>query len=384
MPNNIMPGEHDWMYGVPGMIPGGVDPGVDPRMGFPGATPAQPNLMSKLSAVLGGPQGLLNLGAGLMAAGGPSPQRTSLGQALGVGLLQNQQFKQQQDENALKTLLLKSQIEKARQKQQQQNKTHVVGNALVDDAGNVVYQGQALDNVYGRVNPGDFTPASLAKFEKTKNWSDLERVWAPVNPTVQLVNGVPTVVQPSRTGDPTKVDPLSTLPSELDAARRKAETTAAGAAEGKITGEREGKAPTAYAAYKAGVASLEKAMSGTTTNPVAGRIPAMTAAQQTAEGAQATMAPILKDLFRSSGEGTFTEGDQALLLKMVPTRTDHPEARKAKLGMIDEIVRAKLAIGGGQTAAQGNAPAAAIEHLRKNPQLKEQFKAKYGYVPDGI
>jgi hypothetical protein len=109
MPNNIMPGEHDWMYGIPGM----VDPGVDPRMGFPSATPAQPNLMSKLSAVLGGPQGLLNLGAGLMAAGGPSPQRTSLGQALGVGLLQNQQFKQQQDENALKTLLLQSQIAKA-------------------------------------------------------------------------------------------------------------------------------------------------------------------------------------------------------------------------------------------------------------------------------
>jgi hypothetical protein len=33
---------------------------------------------------------------------------------------------------------------------------------------------------------------------------------------------------------------------------------------------------------------------------------------------------------------------------------------------------------------QPQAPAAAVEHLRKNPQLKEQFKSKYGYVPDGI
>jgi hypothetical protein len=57
------------------------------------------------------------------------------------------------------------------------------------------------------------------------------------------------------------------------------------------------------------------------------------------------MAPILKQLFRDSGEGTFTDSDQALLMKMVPTRKDHPEARKAKLEMIDSIVQAKLGIG---------------------------------------
>jgi hypothetical protein len=350
MPNNIMPGEHDWMYGIPGM----VDPGVDPRMGFPGGAPAQPNLMSKLSSVLGGPQGLLNLGAGLMAASGPSPQRVPFGAALGQGLLANQQFKQQQDENAMRMLLLQSQIQKARQ-QQQQNRTHVVGNALVDDAGNVVYQGSALDNTFGRVNPGDYDPASLAKFKETGKWSDLKRIWAPVNPTVQTIGQVPTVVQPSRTGAPPTTFPLSTLPNELGAASQMKGTESAATAAGKITGEREGKAPTAYAAYKAGVASLEKAMSETRTGPLSGRLPAMTAAQQTAEGAEATMAPILKDLFRSSGEGTFTEGDQALLLKMVPTRTDHPEARKAKLAMIDEIVLAKLGMSG-QPAA-GAAPA---------------------------
>jgi hypothetical protein len=344
--------QNDWMYGVPGM-----DPGVDPRMGFPApAAPAQPNFMSKLTAALGGPQGMLNLGAHLMAAGGPSQQRVGLGQALGGGLLANQQFQQQQSDQALKALLLQSQIQKAKQ-QQQQNRTHVVGNALVDDAGNVVYQGSALDNTFGRVNPGDYSPQSLAKFAKSGNWDDLERVWAPVNPTVQTVGQVPTVVQPSRTGAPPTTFPLSTLPTELGAASQMKGAESSATAAGKITGEREGKAPTAYAAYKAGVTSLEKAMSESATGPLIGRSPALTAKQQIAEGAEATMAPILKDLFRSSGEGTFTEGDQALLLKMVPTRKDHEEARKAKLEMIDEIVKAKLGISGvGAPATQGSAP----------------------------
>jgi hypothetical protein len=29
-------------------------------------------------------------------------------------------------------------------------------------------------------------------------------------------------------------------------------------------------------------------------------------------------------------------------------------------------------------------PAAAIEYLQKNPQFKEQFKAKYSYLPEGV
>jgi hypothetical protein len=88
---------------------------------------------------------------------------------------------------------------------------------------------------------------------------------------------------------------------------------------------------------------LVNALSGTSTGPLEGRIPAVTAGQQIAEGAVASVSPVLKQLFRSAGEGVFTDRDQQLLLDMVPTRTDHPETAAAKIGMIDAIIQAKLA-----------------------------------------
>jgi hypothetical protein len=90
---------------------------------------------------------------------------------------------------------------------------------------------------------------------------------------------------------------------------------------------------------------LISALSGTTTGPISGRMPAVTANQQIADGAIASVAPVLKQLFRSAGEGVFTDRDQDLLNAMIPTRQDHPETRVAKMQMIDAIIQAKLAGG---------------------------------------
>jgi len=87
------------------------------------------------------------------------------------------------------------------------------------------------------------------------------------------------------------------------------------------------------------LSGLEKPMF---TGPIVGRLPAFTADQQIAEGATAAMAPVLKQIFRVAGEGTFTDKDQKLLMEMVPTRADEPEARKAKIENIDRIISAKL------------------------------------------
>ena len=107
--------------------------------------------------------------------------------------------------------------------------------------------------------------------------------------------------------------------------------------------------------YETAMSGLTEALGGTITGPVAGWLPALTANQQIADGAVAAMAPVLKQLFRASGEGQFTDKDQELLLAMVATRKDSPEARVAKLGNIDAIVRAKLG-GLQQSAAQPPVP----------------------------
>lgn len=221
-------------------LPIPVDTGIDPTMGMGTPPPAQPpGVLSKIQNVLGGPQGMMNLGASLLAGSGPSPVKQNLGSILGQSLLQNQQFQQQSADSELKKALLMSQIQKNKQKQQQ-NKNHVIGNALVDDQGNVVYQGSALDNTFGRVNPGDYDPESLAEFQRTGDWKVLKRIWAPVNPTVQSVAGVPTVVQPSRMGGPTSQTPLSTLPSEISAASQLKQAGNAAGALGTMQGEIQG------------------------------------------------------------------------------------------------------------------------------------------------
>lgn len=111
-----------------------------------------------------------------------------------------------------------------------------------------------------------------------------------------------------------------------------------------------------FAQYQAAISGLRSGLANSATGPLAGRLPALTANQQIAEGSVAALAPVLKQLFRAAGEGTFTDRDQALLLEMVPTRTDLPAAREAKLQNIDNIVRAKLGQGGIYGAAPADAP----------------------------
>lgn len=99
-----------------------------------------------------------------------------------------------------------------------------------------------------------------------------------------------------------------------------------------------------YGTYQTAMKAVGDSLANTTTGPVLGRLPAFSSEQQIAEGAVAAIAPILKQLFRSAGEGVFTDKDQALLMDMVPTRADRQDVKDAKIANINAIVAAKLGI----------------------------------------
>ena len=113
-----------------------------------------------------------------------------------------------------------------------------------------------------------------------------------------------------------------------------------------------------FTTYETARDGLLTGLGNTQTGPIVGRLPAFTSAQQTAEGGVAAMAPVLKQLFRVAGEGQFTDKDQALLMSMVPTRTDNPEAIKNKIANIDNIVKAKL--GKGNSASGGGGQSSSL------------------------
>ncbi len=145
---------------------------------------------------------------------------------------------------------------------------------------------------------------------------------------------------------------LALLPTELRMRTDAAIDQAAGIGQASAATEAAAKATAAqkdkdasFRLYEVAMQGAREGLEGSTTGPVMGRLPAVTAAQQTAQGGVAALTPVLKQIFRSAGEGSFTDSDQRLLLEMVPTRADLPEARDAKLANIDRIVRAKLGQG---------------------------------------
>ena len=144
---------------------------------------------------------------------------------------------------------------------------------------------------------------------------------------------------------------------------RQVETVKAGVSSQTKLEETQRKNSEALNLYETGIKGLKSGLDQSKTGPVAGRLPAVTTGSQIAEGNISAMAPILKSIFRASGEGVFTDKDQQLLLEMLPTRKDTKEAREAKINNVDAIVRAKL---GGASASRETLSGAEL-WLQQNP-----------------
>lgn len=105
--------------------------------------------------------------------------------------------------------------------------------------------------------------------------------------------------------------------------------------------QKANKDATAFGAYQAAANQVAK-LSGAATGGIFGLAPAILENDRLFEGAIAIMRPAIKDVVRGAGEGTFTDADQELMNRMLPSRVDSPEVKAAKLNMLDNFVRAKL------------------------------------------
>lgn len=106
-------------------------------------------------------------------------------------------------------------------------------------------------------------------------------------------------------------------------------------------------------------------------------------------------------LTRVPGVGAMSDYETRLDQAKFPTRGKYEEVAEQQLLALEELLNT---IEGGYSELLGakpgsppntdaapepkvqrrEAPASAVEHLRKNPQLKAAFFEKYGYLPDGI
>ena len=110
--------------------------------------------------------------------------------------------------------------------------------------------------------------------------------------------------------------------------------------------DNEAKNSRAFQSYQQAAASV-KALSPNAGSGVFGLAPAVFADDRLFDGAIAILRPAIKDVVRGAGEGTFSEGDQAVIDQMMPTRTDSPQVRMAKMQMLDNYIMNQL----GQTQA---------------------------------
>jgi hypothetical protein len=147
-------------------------------------------------------QGLLNLSAGLMQAGGPSRMPVSFGQALGQGFQQGAQGLQQAQQAQMQQQMFgMKQAEAERQQTADADRAAALARLSADPrfagmqdllrvAPNVAME-QAFPkpqaSPFSRLQPKDYTPESLAKFQQTGSVADLVPVQTPAAPMTRKV-----------------------------------------------------------------------------------------------------------------------------------------------------------------------------------------------------
>jgi len=188
----------------------------------------------------------------------------------------------------------------------------------------------------------DFSPEDKVRAKRVKVGLD-QRAIGSANQTIAALGNAATIADVEAILSSAKETGKLTAQLGLKPEVESAVIKAAGAAKlevDKIGKNRSNKR--ALSVYTNAMSNLTKSLDNTITGPFIGLTPALTSNAQIADGSIAMIIPLLKDVFRGAGEGTFTEGDQKILTDLIPTRSTTKEARVAQILMIDQMIRAKL------------------------------------------
>lgn len=278
-----------------------------------------PNFMDKINAGLLGPttnyggiidsaaeqnardQAKMAMYARLLAAGGPSSQPTSIGQAIGGAMQAGQQTQSAGLQQALQAQLMKSRIDAQK-------------NRLTPDG-------------MGDYQPGDYTPASWAKFIKSKDPNDLQRYERPFRDPMPSFK---TVTRTLPDGS-TELGSFDTRTREFQwtgqivPAGIKAEADAAGTARGAAVGGQDAKAP-AKASFDAAISNLRASIKDTPQGMISGPLGTVTAYgdKKLFQSRIQQLSAELRTVYRIPGEGTLSDQEQQQYALQLPN-TDFPQ-----------------------------------------------------------
>jgi hypothetical protein len=215
---------------------------------------------------------------------------------------------------------------------------------------------------------------------------------------IENIRGVPTRVGPGGA-----LDPLSTLPDESSAAATKAadeqRATDRAAARVKVESEVPGDIATLDEQIRKATDVLNRFKRGDfQTGPIAGFGPAVTTAGQDLESyigedvlqrlSQATFGALSegeRDFLRRSGMNR--QNTEAANISILERRlTSLENAKRIAQQRLERAQRGEVSAepSTATPARRTEAPPAALDYLRQNPDAKEQFRAKYGYLPEGF
>jgi len=171
-----------------------------------------------------------------------------------------------------------------------------------------------------------------------------ERIAADLSTTQQVADSQATIKGASAgASERAKLGAQASIKPQVDAAIEFAKQNAKNAANALKTEKSDKKA---LNVYEAAMSGLTESFEDANTGAIIGLLPAIANDDRVLDAAIAILSPVLKNVVREAGEGTFTEGDQRQITELMPTRRDNKEVAKKKIELLDAFVRSKLS--GGQ------------------------------------